>query len=199
MVEMENVVLNATQRTVTGKKVKQLRRQGKLPAVMYGSDYKAIPVTLDLRETTRSLQSLTQSTIVTIDLDGEQNSALVQEKQVDFIRGTILHIDFRIVSMTEKIRTSVPVQLEGEAPAVKDFSGIVVTNLNEIQVECLPSDLPEQFVLDISNLSEIGSSILVKDVVSSDKIQVFADPDTVVVVIAGQAAEEEEEVEELED
>jgi large subunit ribosomal protein L25 len=198
MVEMEKVVLNATRRKLIGKKVKQLRREGKLPGVMYGTSYDAIPVALDLRETTRSLQNLTQSTLVTIDLEGEPNVALVQEKQVDFIRGTILHIDFRIVSMKEKIRTSVPIKLEGLAPAVKDYNGIVVTNINELQVECLPGDLPEQYVLDLSNLNEIGDSILVQDVISSDKIQVFDDPDTVLVVITSQAAEEEEEEEEEE-
>ena len=153
---MEKAVLNATHRTVIGKHVGALRREGKLPAIIYGTHMEPTPITLDLREATKFFAPLTESSIVTISLDGEEHATLVREKQRDVIKRTLLHVDFQAVSLTEKLRTEVIIELTGTAPAVKDFNGVVVTGLDELEVECLPSDLPERIVVDISKSTESG-------------------------------------------
>jgi large subunit ribosomal protein L25 len=127
-------------------------------------------------------------------LDGEKHLALVRERQRDFIRGTLKHIDFQVVSMKEKLRTSVSVVIVGESPAVKDFNGVLVTGLDEVEVECFPQDLPERIMADISGLKQIGDAIYVRNLVISEKVEVLEDPNEVVVVVTAQAAEEVEEV-----
>ncbi len=188
---MEKAVINAIRRTITGKKVGSLRREGKLPAVLYGHNVDATPVTLDKREATRVLQHLTASSLVTINLEGKEHAALVREKQRDYILGDLLHVDFQVVSLTEKIRATVSVELTGTAPAVKEYNGIVLTGLEELEVESLPQDLPERFIVDISKLAKIGDSIHVRDIRADDKVEILTDPDEMIVIIAGGAKEEE--------
>lgn len=187
---MEKAVIHATHRTVIGKQVGALRREGKLPAVMYGHHIDSTPITLDLRDATHILSGLTSSSLVTIELDGKEHAALIREKQRDYIRGTLKHVDFQILSLTEKLRTTVSIELTGLAPAVKDFNGVVVTGVNELEVECLPQDLPERIMVDISNLSKIGDGLYIRDIKLSDKVSILEDQDEMVVLITAPAAEE---------
>jgi large subunit ribosomal protein L25 len=187
---MEKAVIHATHRTVTGKQVGALRREGKLPAVMYGHHVDSTPITLDLRDATHILSGLTSSSLVTIELDGKEHAALIREKQRDYIRGTLKHVDFQILSLTEKLRTTVSIELTGLAPAIKDFDGVVVTGFNQVEVECLPQDLPERIVVDISNLNKIGDGLYIRDIKLSDKVVILEDKDEMVVLITAPAAEE---------
>ena len=191
---MEEVTIKAVKREVTGKQVKALRRQGLLPAVLYGRNFPSTPISLDLRDASHTLSHMTTSALVTVVLDGEKHLALVRERQRDFIRGTLKHIDFQVVSMEEKLRTSVSVVIVGESPAVKDFNGVLVTGLDEVEVECFPQDLPERIMADVSGLKQIGDAIYVRNLVISEKVEVLEDPNEVVVVVTAQAAEEVEEV-----
>ncbi|MCS6994386.1 MAG: 50S ribosomal protein L25 [Anaerolineales bacterium] len=191
---MEKVVLKATKRTVTGKQVKQLRRKGLLPGVIYGHNMEPTPISLDAHDASLILPKLTSSSIVTIDLEGKQIAALVREKQRNFIKNFFTHVDFQAVSLTEAIRTYVSLHFSGAAPAVKDFQAIVVTNLAEIEVEALPADLPERIEVDLSKLAAIGDAIYVKDLVVPAGVEVLTDGDEVVVVATG-ATEEKEETE----
>jgi large subunit ribosomal protein L25 len=191
---MDKPVLHATRRTVIGKQVGALRREGKLPAVLYGHEIAATPITLDLRETSRLLNSITSSSIISVELDGKENATLVREKQKDYIRGTLLHVDFQVVSLTEKIRTEVSIEITGLAPAIKDFNGVMVTGVDEIEVECLPKDLPDRIVVDISTLANIGDGIYVRDIPVPENVVFLAEPDEMIVLITHPAAEEVEEV-----
>lgn len=188
---MEKVVLQAQKREVVGKQVRALRRQGMLPAVIYGRHIQPINIALDAHSASLTLSKLTSSSLVTIEVDGKEYPALVREKQRNFIKNTLLHVDFLAVSLTEKITTYVAIQLEGVAPAVKDFNAILVTGLTELEVECLPTDLPERIVVDISGLKEIGDGVYVRDLVVSDQVKVLDDPDELIVVATAMAAEEE--------
>jgi len=192
MDRMEKVVLQAEHRSVTGKKVGALRRQGKLPGVIYGHNVPPTPIVMDLRDASKILGGMTASSLVSIALDGKERSTIVREKQRDFIRGTLLHVDFLAVSLTEKLRANVSIELSGLSPAVKDYNGIVVTGLNELEVEALPQDLPERFTVDISRLTQIGDGIYVRDIQVSDKVQVLDSPDDMIAVVTGAAKEEEE-------
>jgi large subunit ribosomal protein L25 len=196
---MEKAVLEASRRSVTGKQVGALRREGKLPGVMYGHNFEATPIQLDLRQASKVLHDVTQSQIITVILDGKENAVLVRERQKDYIRNELLHVDFQVVSLTEKIRTRVSIELSGVSPAVKDYNGVVVTEMDEIEVEGLPGNLPEKIVVDISQLTNLGQSITVSDLNVSENIEILHDPADVVVVITGGAAEisAEEEAEVL--
>jgi large subunit ribosomal protein L25 len=189
---MEKKVIKATLRTVTGKQVGALRRQGILPGVVYGHHMQPTAISMDLRETSKLLANLTGSSLVDIDLDGKKTSVLVREKQRDFIRGTLQHVDFQAVSLTEVIRTKVGILLQGLSPAVKDFNGMVVTEMNDIEVEALPQNLPERFVLDLSGLKNIGDALHVSDLKVDENVTLLADADEVVAVVTLAGKEEEE-------
>ncbi len=196
---MEKVILKATKREVIGKQVGALRRDGKLPAVLYGRHLDPIALTLDAHDATKALSQVTSSSLVTISLDGKEYPSLVREKQRNFIRGNLLHVDFLAVSMTEKIRAQVGIELTGTAPAVKEYNAVMVTGVSELEIECLPNDLPEKVVLDLSGLTEVGDGLYVRDVVISDAVEILTDPEEMVVLatyVREEEIEEEVEVEE---
>jgi large subunit ribosomal protein L25 len=190
---MEKVVVQATKRTVTGKKVRALRREGKLPGVLYGHNFESLPISMDLHETSKILHSVSRSAIITVNVDGNETATLIREKQRDFIRGTLKHVDFQVVSLTEKLRTKVTIEFVGLSPAVKDYNGIVVTNLNELEVESLPQDLPEKITVDLSKLAQIGDGIFVRDIDLGSKIEILTHAEELIVVV-NLPKEEAEEV-----
>jgi large subunit ribosomal protein L25 len=189
---MEKVVLKASHRTVTGKQVGALRRAGQLPAVIYGHNFEPVAISLDAKEATTLLGRTSASTLVTIDLDGKEFPTLVREKQREPVKNVFLHIDFQAVSLTEKIRAKVGIVLTGVSPAVKDFSAILVTTLNELEVEAFPQDLPERIVVDISKLEKIGDGIHVSNLILSDKLHIMASTDEMIVLATAPKAEVEE-------
>lgn len=189
---MDEVVLKAVRRTVLGKQVKAIRREGKLPAVIYGHNLDPVSIVLDLRDTAKSLMGLAPSALVTVDVEGTPHKALVREKQRNKITGILLHVDFLAVSMTEKLRSQVYIEIVGVSPAIKDFDGVLMTGFDEVEVECLPQDLPERLVVDISGLLKIGDGIYVRDLVVPEGVKILEDPDTMVALITAQAAIEEE-------
>ena len=117
---MEKIILKATKRDVTGKKVGALRRQGKLPAVIYGHRIETTPIVLNAAEALPKLATLTSSSTLTISLDGKEYPALVREKQRDPIKKFLTHLDFQVISLTEKMRAKVRIELTGTAPAEKE-------------------------------------------------------------------------------
>ena len=193
---MEKVVLKAIKREVTGKQVKALRRAGQLPAVIYGRHVEPIAISLDAHTTGLVFAKLTSSTLVTIDVEGMEYAALVREKQRNYIKGVLTHIDFLAVDLTEKIRTKVRLTFVGVSSAVKDFSAVLVHRMDALEVECLPTDLPERVTVDISSLKEIGNSIRVRDIPipDADRIVVLDDVDEIVIIASLAKEEAVEEV-----
>lgn len=187
---MEKVVIKATKRDVVGKQVKAMRREGRLPAVIYGKRTEPINISLEAHSASLALAKLTSSSIVTIDVDGTEYPTLVREKQRDFIKNRLLHVDFLAVSLTERIRATVALRFTGVSMAVKDFNAILVHNLEEFSVECLPTDLPEYIQVDVSRLSRPGEGLRVRDIAVADNIRVLEDDDTMVVVAAASKIEE---------
>lgn len=192
---MEKIVINAIKRTVTGKQVGVLRRAGKLPGVIYGHKVDPIAITMDLKQSTHILNIATSSSIIQIDLEGVEYSALVREKQKDYLKNRFIHIDFQAVSQTEKIKAEVGIEFVGIAPAVKDFSGVIVEGITAIEVEALPKDLPERFIVDISELAEIGNAIYIKDLKIPANVEVLSSLEDMIVMVSAPAAEEIEVVE----
>jgi large subunit ribosomal protein L25 len=196
---MEEFEVSANVRKVIGKQVRALRREGRLPAVIYGHEVAPIAIDMDVREASRILAGMTSSQFIKIDVDGITHTALIREKQRHPVRGNLLHVDFLAVSMTEKLRASVTIEIEGDAPAAREYNGIVVTGVEIVEVECLPKDLPERIIVDISTLAEIGDAIYVRDIELPEEVSVLTDIDEVVVLVTAPAMEEEEEEEELEE
>ena len=187
---MEKVVIKATKRDVAGKQVNALRRSGQLPAVIYGKHTEPINISLESHSASLALAKISSSTIVTIDVDGKEYPTLVREKQRDFIKNRLLHIDFLAVSLTEKLRATVSLNFVGVSAAVKDYSAVFVHNLEQFHVECLPTDLPESIDVNIAQLARIGDAIRVRDVVVSEKIRVLENSDTVVAVASAPKVDE---------
>jgi large subunit ribosomal protein L25 len=181
---MEKVVLKAAKRDVTGKQVKALRRAGQLPAVIYGRHVdQPISISLDAHVAEQVFAKLTSSTLVTIEVTGgEEFTAIVREKQRNFIKGNLTHVDFLALDLTEKIRTKVRLTYVGVSPAVKDFSAVLVHRMDAVEVECLPTNLPERLTVDISSLKEIGNNIHVRDIIVPANVAVLEDPDEVLIV-----------------
>ena len=197
---MEKVVLKANKRSVIGKQVKALRREGKLPAVIYGKDTEPVSVELDAVKAGRRLARATSSSLITIELDGKEIPTLVREKQRDFIKNSLLHVDFMTISMDEKLRAYIELRFKGVSAAVKDYNAILVHNLEQLHVECLPADLPEYINVDISILKDPGDGIRVGDLTVSENILVLDDADMMVAVASASKIEEAlAELEELEE
>lgn len=179
---MEKVVLKATRREITGKQVSALRRAGQLPAVIYGRHTEPISIALDAHGASLALGRVGSSSLISVEVDGKEYPALVRERQRDFIRGTLKHVDFLAVSLTESLRAEVRIELAGVSPAAKDLNAVLVTGLHSVSVECLPTDLPDRIVVDISGLREVGDGIHVRDLEVSEKVRILDDPDEMVVV-----------------
>jgi large subunit ribosomal protein L25 len=189
----QKFLFQAKNRNITGKQVKALRRAGELPAILYGHHINPIPITLDYRDTIRVLPGVSSSQLIEVEVDGERYNVLVREKQHDPVSGALLHIDFHAVSLTEKLRTMVRIVLTGESPAVKTYNGIVVTGQEELEVECLPGDLPSHLVVDINRLTDIGNAIYVRDIEIPPEVKVLTDLNELVVLITAPEAEPEPE------
>jgi large subunit ribosomal protein L25 len=196
---MEEIVLQAEPRTVIGKQNRALRREGRLPAILYGSHIEPTPISLDMHSASMILPTITSSQFIIIDLGKEQHSVLVRERQRHPVRGELLHVDFQVISMTERLRTSVRVHLEGDAPVVKAGDGVLVTGVEEIEVECLPKYLPERIIIDISILKEIGDGIYIKDLNLGEEVDILTDEEEMLVLVTAPTAEPVEEEEELEE
>lgn len=192
---MEEIVLKALPREIIGKQVKALRREGRLPGVIYGRGLEPILITLDMREAGRVLPTITSSQLLVVDVNGKPHTTLVREKQRMPTTGSLLHVDFQEVSLTEKLRAKVMIELVGESPAVKLYNGILVAGLEQLEVEALPRDLPERITVDVATLGEIGQSVHVRDIVLSNKVSILDNEDEIIVVVTAPAVEVEEAAE----
>jgi large subunit ribosomal protein L25 len=194
---MEEIVFEATEREVTGKKVRALRRVGVLPAVLYGGGVESFPISFIAKDVSRALSRLSSSSLVRINVAGKEYPALVREKQRDVLTGDLLHLDFQVVSLTETVRADVNIIHEGESPAILMLNAILVSGLETLEVEGLPQDLPRNIIVDVSGLEELGDTIYVRDLDIPPNVTVLNEPDEMVILVSGQEyIEEEEELEE---
>lgn len=190
--------LVAIKREGTGKGVaRKLRAAGRVPAVLYGAGLESTPLSVDARDLFHVLHT-GAGTNVLVDLvvDGSEHLILPRDVQRDHIRGRFIHVDFLAVRSDEKIRLSVPVRLVGDSVGVK-AGGVVEHHLWEVEIECLPADVPDAIEADISTL-EIGMSLRVSDLVAPEGTTILSDPDASVVAVAQpQMAVEVEEAAEV--
>ncbi len=188
---MSELELKAKVRSAIGKGLYALRTSGKIPAVLYGPGVEAVPIELEAKAATQMLNGLTGSTLIKLMVDQKAYSVLLRDIQRDSIRRTILHADFYAVPTDRAIRVRVPLHFTGVSAAVRDFSGILVPVLNDLEVECLPKDLVSGISVELAPLEKIGDSIAIKDLALPPGIHVLMDTNETVVTVTAQMAEEE--------
>jgi large subunit ribosomal protein L25 len=182
--------LSATRRTVLGKQVGQLRRDGQLPAVIYGPGVEPMAIQLNAREAARELRYVQGAELVELSIDGQVRNVLLQDLQRDSLRGSFLHADFYAVDMSRTLRARIPVRLAGTSFAVVSLSGVLVRGLTEIEVESLPGDLVPFIEADLSVLKEIGQAIHVRDLPLPPALTLLTSPDELIARVTAAQAEE---------
>lgn len=188
----EKHVLPAKKRTVTGKKVKQLRLKHILPAHIYGNT-EPLNVEFDEKTFLKTFEKAGETSLLYVHVEGEKDArpVLVADYMVDPVLGQITHVDLRQVSLSVKVKANVPLEMIGESEAVK-AGGVLITLYSEIEVEALPTDLPEKFVLDISKLANIGDDLKISDLeFDAAKVEISLSPTEALVVINAPAVEVE--------
>ena len=193
---MANSELQVAPRTVLGKDVKKLRRDGQTPANIYGHKIESTAVQADSAALLRLFKGSSRNQIINLKVDGEASprTVVVREVARHPVTHNVLHVDFFQVSMTEKMRAQVQVVLVGTSDAVATYQGILLQTLESIEVEALPGDIPAQFEADVSVLTQLEQGIHVRDLhIDESKVTVHTDPDVVVARVASPrlAAEEE--------
>ena len=173
-------------------RAKELRRESKIPAVLYGHGVKNVNLSINYREFEKAYQTGGGKGLLELSIgNAAPINVLVQDFQVDPLASTFTHVDFRQVKMDEKIKTNVNLKFVGESPAVKEMGGIFVKNFNSIPVECLPKDLVAEIAVDISSLKEFGNVIHISDVPAPTGIKILAHAEDVIATVTPPRAEEE--------
>src|SRR3954470_1374558 len=173
---METNVLEAqTREPGTKNHARRVRREGKIPAVVYGAGKDSLPISVDPRVVTRILNSDTgHNTIFDLAMDGEKTKAMIVDWQYEPIKGRLLHIDLKRIALDKVLRVSVPIELIGEAAGVKQEGGILEQMLREVEIESLPADTPSHIDVDVSHLT-FGKVLRVADLPHSDKLKFLTD------------------------
>ena len=192
---MSQHVLTAGARTVTNKgAVNALRREGKIPAVIYNRHGKTTTVTLDATEFKKDTVGVTESTIVELKVGADTYQCLIKDRQLDWLRNTIVHVDFFEVEAGVAMRAKVSIHLVGIPVGVRE-GGILENPVHEVEVECFPKDMPPKFDIDVSEL-HANHSIHVRDIKRSDAVRILSSGDQVVALVKFAKAEAEPVAEE---
>jgi large subunit ribosomal protein L25 len=179
---MSQVVLAARNRANTGSgEARRIRRSGRIPAVLYGRTGKSISIDLDTQEFSNQIRNISESTIVKLDLEGKSYDAFVKDTQRSITSGGILHVDFYEVESGVALRAKVSIHLQGNPAGVRE-GGVLESPLHEIEVECLPKDLPERIDVDISEL-KVNQSLHVRDIALGEGVRLISNGDQVVALV----------------
>ena len=191
-VNNKNYALKSEPRKITGKKVKGLRAEGFIPGVIYGHSKKPQSIQIKARDFSKVYSEAGTSSLVDLQIGDEiPIKVLTHEPQVDPVRDLPLHVDFYQVRMDEKIKTEIPLEFVGESEAVTQLDGSLVTNRDNVEIECLPADLVSEIQVEISALKTFENSISVKDLKMPQGIEVLTDSEEVIAVVEPPRSEEE--------
>jgi large subunit ribosomal protein L25 len=185
---MSKVVLQAKNRQKAGSaESRRIRRSGRIPAVIYGRSGKAVSIDLDSVEFVKGVKGISESTIVKVEVDGKTYDAFVKDTQRNIIDGNILHIDFYEVESGVALRAKVSLHLFGNPVGVRE-GGMLENPLHEIEIECLPKDLPERIDIDVSNL-KANQSLHVRDIPLGEGVRLLSNADQVIALVKFAKAE----------
>ena len=189
--KQQKIELNAQKREVLGSKVGRLRKSGYVPAVLYGKNQESVPLQVPVKDFKKAFDLAGESTLVYINVDGQSYPTIIHDIARDAISDNILHADFYKVRLDEKIKAKVAVVFNGESSAVKDLGGIFVRNINELEIEAFPQDLPHEIVIDISSLKNMGDQVLVKNLKLDPKLKVVAEDEEIIATVQEPMSEAE--------
>ncbi len=196
----EKVSLIATTREIVGKKVKRSRLKGLMPAVVYGHGLDTKPVFVDGKEFKKVYRQAGTSTLVDLAIDDKTPiKVLMHEPQYHYLNNEPIHADMYAVNMTKEIETAIPIHFIGESAAVTELEGNFISNRDELDIKCLPSNLIAAVEVDISVLKTFDDQIHVSDIKVPETIEVLTDPEEVVALVTPPRSEEELEAELAED
>jgi len=190
---MNKIIAKVTKRTLFGRKIKKLRKEGIIPANIFGKKTKSLAVQLPFNNFLKLFEKAGETSIVYLELDKqkEQKPCLITNVQINPVTHKPIHVDFRQVDLTEKVTANIPLELIGKSPAVDAENASVVSQFQEIEVEALPANLPERFVLDIDKLQKVGDNLTVANLdYDKSKVEVKLSVDT--ILVSAQAQQEEE-------
>lgn len=184
--------LVAEKRKITGRKVKVLRRQGFLPANVYGKEVKSLTVQLETKSFLPIYQQVGETGIVELKVGGEPKArpVLIHNVQLEPVSGELVHTDFYQVDLKKKVSAEVPIELIGESPAAKEKIGILIQPLTEVEVEALPTDLPDKLEVDISSLKAVDDAVSVADLKIPEGVKVLTSEKEILVKVEPLAKEE---------
>jgi large subunit ribosomal protein L25 len=186
--------LKAVNRQITGKATRRLRREGRLPAVLYGSATKSATIDLDQHEFDRMYSRAGRTQLIDLVVEsGRPHKVLIKEVQLSPRRNTVIHVDFHQVSLRERMQVEVPVAVTGQVDPARAGDADVLQVLNTLRVECLPTRIPELIEVDVTDLSEDNPAIRVADVKLPEGVDAATDPEEVIVKLAARRSEIEAE------
>lgn len=191
---METHTLQAQSRSVVGRKVKHLRVEGKIPGNVYGKGVKSTAVEVPQKEFMNLYQVVGETGLVDLHIGSDKRPVLIHNVQFHPLNSAPLHIDFYQVNLKQKVAANVPIEIVGEAQAVKDKAGVLLQLIGELHVEALPADLPDRISVEVTPLKAIDEVIKVKDLKVSDKVKILTNFDTDVVKIAPLISKEAEKM-----
>ncbi|HKC14806.1 MAG TPA: 50S ribosomal protein L25 [Patescibacteria group bacterium] len=180
---MKKVTLSVEKRKILGKKVKKLRKEGLLPANVYGKDVKSEAVQLPEKEFINTFKEVGETGLVELQVDGQVRPVLIHNVQYDSVTNAPIHADFYQVNLKEKVKTMVPLVFVGDPAAVINKVGILLEQLSELEVEALPTDLPENIEVNVEKLANVDEQITVADIKAPEGVTVLSDPGQVVAKI----------------
>ena len=184
--------LEARKRKIAGKKVKNLIKQGILPAVLYGPQIKNLPLELNMKEFYKIYKEAGESSLISLQVENKNFSVLIHEVKRDPVSDNPIHVDFYQPILTKEVEATVPLVFEGEAKAVRDLGGTLVKEIQEIEVRALPQDLPHEIKIDISKLETFEDEILIKDLQIPQNVKIKKDINDIVALVAPLEKIEEE-------
>lgn len=191
---MKKLSLKVEERKVLGKKVKKLRREGLLPVNIYGKDIKSKALQVPLKDFEKILKEAGETQVIDVSFDSTVYPALIHNVQYEPVTDALLHADFYKVDLTEKIKAMVPVEATGEAKAVTDKKGLLLQTLSEVEVEALPTELPEKIEVDVTALSEVDQQVTVADLKVPAGVAITTDSTQVVFKVGELVTREAEEL-----
>lgn len=185
----EKLILAAEPRTVSGKAVKTLRKNGMIPANIFGSGFDSVAITFNAKEFQQTYKVAQETGIVYVHVNKTEYPTLIADTQRHPLNDNIMHVDMRKIDLSKKIETEVPIQIIGASLAVNQKGGVLITMSDHLYIEALPADIPQHIEIDISTLNEIGDEIKVSDLAKSDKYTIVEENDKVIVSVTAHKEE----------
>lgn len=186
----EKIVFKGTKRATLGKANRNLRKDGLVPANIYGTNFPSLAISVNLFDFEKLFKKAGETTVVYLEVDGKSYPTLISDLQFHPVTDKILHVDFRKVNLKQKIEAQVPVEFVGEPELVKSKAGILLTQMEELTVSALPNEIPSSIEVDTTKLTEFGSVIKVSDLPKSETYEITEDEEAIIASLSEHKEEE---------